>query len=284
MTVERTVLGPEGVSYEKVGPQRGTVGIEANPDDIMTTARTTTGRPLSPAQITEDTLLTTRSGIQAPVRELLNAGVISRNQDGTYSEGRASPAQARTVASATANYEEPTHEPLPQNTEELFGETLKLVSDTDVATALTEMAMSGEITEATLDRLGQNLPGLERPGVRQIFGLVARTFHQQAADAVLKSQGVQLDDAVEWAREFRPDLLRRAMNEQFYGRNLNAYRELARQYATALGKVDQAVALQSQVGHGCRVFRSSNRNDILVQMPNGMTTTWENYIRMRSQL
>lgn len=292
MTSARVTIGPDGVTYESMGPQRGSASSAASAaDDIFTTAVSETGVPVARDQISDDTLLTTPDGIQTTARQLANAGVIAKNPDGSFTVGEQSidsPQQAPNTNRASeqeAASDEPNYQPLSDEAEELIESTLGMVSDVDVAAALDDVVAIGALSDGVAERLAASMPGAEPEAIHQIFGSMSRVFHTQAADYVLKSTGADLNDVVDWAREHQPEKLKRAVLDQFHGRDLRGYRELAKEYTVALGRLDPQTALRSQVGPGCEVFQDpTNKGQIMVRLPSGMTTTWENYLRIRDRI
>lgn len=216
------------------GEVRGTTQRYTNGQDraqatgILATARTAFGT--TPAKVgPRDTVLV--GGVETSVAAAVQAGFLAVDGNGNYIENQAQPTTAEQPTEQDAG---PVAFPEGhEGAEQLFSELQAALPESRFNSLLVSL-MQGKVTAAMAHDLGAEF-GTDGDSVEDGFGALVNAFSASAASVMQKS-GVALsdcEDAYEWAREQRPDLLREANMRLVMTRDPRGFAAIADAYLRA---------------------------------------------------
>ena len=205
---------------------RGNSGHDASTQGWQATARSTTGRAVSQADIGPDTLLEF-DGVQAKASFWLSEGRLTKAADGSYTEG-SGPAEAPQEVQGDIS-PIPDHimegvnaalEPLPQG-------SLDSITARGVSVAL------GRSPDSTLVSEFAKASGIELADAGQRLDAVKAVYQQQANNAIQSRSGITAADAPEfweWARAGHSGQLQDAISKQLHAADVSGYSALANRW------------------------------------------------------
>ena len=207
---------------------RGNSGHDSS-EGWQATARSTTGRAISAADITADTLISF-DGMQAKASFWVSEGRLSKAADGSYTEGSGpveapaetqgdiAPIPDQIMAGVNAALE-----PLPQ-------ESLEMITAQGIGVAL------GRFDDASLVSKFAQASGIELVDAGQRLDAVKAVYQQQADSAIRSRSGISAADAPEfwsWCRENHQGQLQDAIGKQLYSSDVSGYKALADRWVSS---------------------------------------------------
>lgn len=248
---------------------------------IVATAHNSTGRPLSPDQITEESIVFV-GGREVSVRSALGAGYLVRDSEGNLHEPGRSPNVAPTEDARRSSSdpgdeqeeEQPNQGPLPEDLEPTGNEEVESIID-EVAAAAPQQevvetimaAANGEdLPEQSFNRIADSM-GMSRDEALTQYESIREAFTEQAGQAVHEATGLDPEVVFEWARENAKQDLAEAIRLQAVNRSTSGYREIAETYIRDLDKIDPDALLNATYPEGVRAVERSGR--IVLETPRG---------------
>ena len=208
---------------------RGNSGHEVTTEGWQATARSTTGRAISQADITADTLISF-DGMQAKASFWVSEGRLNKAADGSYTEGSGpveapaeiqgdiSPIPDQIMAGVNAALE-----PLPQS-------SLEMITAHGISVAL------GRSDDASLVSKFAKASGIELADSHERLTAVKAVYQAQADNAIRSRSGISAADAPEfwqWARENHAGQLQDAIGKQMYAADVSGYTALANRWVSS---------------------------------------------------
>jgi|GEM_PF-3445173 hypothetical protein len=239
----------------------------------LDTARTASGTPIMGRDgLTEDSIVTLRDGTEARVKDMVAAGVLTKNPDGTFSE----------ATSPNQTQEKPQQ--APENLEELLDETNEktlhalgsMVDESTIYGALNTIASGGDL-ENYIGRAASQV-GKEPGEMAEIVGDLRAQFESQAYKAV-SDMGIDPDQCFEWVRENRPNELHKAIMDHAVSRTTAGYKALAGEFMADLDKVNPDAILNADLGEGILEARQVGNEVVLLTATQG-EINWKTAVKM----
>lgn len=208
---------------------RGNSGHEASTQGWQATARTTTGRAVSQADIGPDTLVEF-DGMQAKASFWVSEGRLTKAADGSYTEGSGPVEAPAEIQGDIAPI--PDHimdginaaiEPLPQS-------SLEMITAHGISVAL------GRSDDASLVAKFAKASGIELADAGQRLDAVKGIYQQQANSAIQSRAGIGAADAPEfwqWCKANHQGQLQDAIGKQMYSADVSGYTALANRWMAA---------------------------------------------------
>ena len=256
---------------------------------VVKSARTKMGSPVAGAAVTDNCLVTLRSGQVCDVSLALRLGKLVRHGDGSLTEPGHAPAtqqqqpQAPQQADAkddpkspdktdTKTDDAPEYDLFDEAGEALVGEIATGVANTDVEAAIGSVAQGLDVSDTVVGRIASQRH-LEPAQVQEQIGEVRELFEMQAQDKVRES-GLDPDMLFEWGYRERPKLMEAAIRQHLHSRSTRAYETVMDAYIEDLPNIDPNLALNANFG-GAATARKGPRGEILITLPNGLETSWK---------
>lgn len=252
---------------------------------VVELARTRMGSPVAGAAVTDDCLVTLRSGQVCDVGLALRLGKLVRDAGGSLSEpGRTPAVQQQTQQQPGAKDtndpdktdnkpdDAPSYDLFDDAGEALVGDVANGVSNLNVEAAIGAIASGNEIDDDTLGRIASS-QHREPEQVREQVGQVREMFELQAQQKV-RDSGLDPDMLFAWAYAERPKLMNVAIRQHLHSRSTRAYEPVMDAYIEALPDIDPNLALNVAFGDGTTV-RKGPKGEVLVKLRNGMETSWK---------
>lgn len=248
---------------------------QATNDNFLTSARTSSGTPIMhQSGITEDSLVTLPGGVEARVGDLVAAGLLQQNPDGTFSQATASPQEAQ---------EKPSQD-TPESREELLDEANEktlhalgsMVDQSTIMGALSTIASGGDL-EHYIGRAASQV-GKEPGEMAEIVGNLRSQFESQAYKAV-SDMGIDPNECFEWVRENMPNELHKAIMDHAVSRTTAGYKALAGEFMADLDKVNPEAILNADLGEGILEARQVG-NEIVLKTASQGEITWKTAVKM----
>ena len=202
---------------------RGNSGHDTTAEGWPATARSTTGRAISAADITADTLISF-DGMQAKASFWVSEGRLTKGADGSYTLGSGpveAPAEIHGDISPIPDHVmdgvNAALEPLPQ-------ESLDMITAHGVSVAL------GRSDDASLVRKFAQASGIELADASQRLDAVKAVYQQQADLAIRSRSGITAADTNDfwlWCRASHQGQLQDAVSKQLHAADLSGYKALA---------------------------------------------------------
>ena len=305
--VRATII--DGVaSYEQLrGGQQGNNEIAPQPGQgILNGARTTSGSPVAPADVRDDTVLYFDGG-SAQAKHLVAAGYVIKNADGSYSDPRAKPSTTGTpalpagttlptkqMAEAAARAERaeaareaerveqamqdagvPRHEAFAEPVAEQLATQLSQDLDGSTqAAAAREFVTTGELSPRTIQEFAHQM-GVDSDTASKVTGRMVEAFTAQAT-GVAESYGIEPSALWAWAHENHPADINKAMTQQIRGRSTAGLHSIAQRYIENLDQIDEAAILTAPLGNGVKVRKEGSK---VVVETGGRSFTWKSAVR-----
>ncbi|NMM06342.1 hypothetical protein [Polaromonas sp.] len=230
MPIHRTssIAGVMTESSEK-NIDRSDSGHDTTTGGWLASARSTTGRAVSQADITPDTLISF-DGMQAKASFWVSEGRLSKGADGSYTEG-AGPVEAPQVVQgdiapipdAVMEGVNAALEPLPQS-------SLDMITAHGISVAL------GHQDDASLTRRFAQVSGLELADSHERLTAIKAVYQKQADHAIQSRAGVSAADAPEfwqWCRTNHQGQLQDALGKQLHAADVSGYTALANRWLSS---------------------------------------------------
>lgn len=210
--------GQDKASSNEASPYHGTEGLFA-------TARNQNGTPVM--AIGDDTLLTLPDGMQAAAKTLASLGVITKNPDGSYSEGGQQQAPQAAPSGDLV--------PLPQDHAELLQAAIGDMPDAHAMSVAAAAigAITGRLDAGAVVAKFQSLTGMDAPAAAQRVGAMQAVFQAQTDFAVTKLYGIgeaDRDAFYAFCRGSKREAMADALGRQIHGNDVSGWRGLAQQF------------------------------------------------------
>jgi hypothetical protein len=247
---------------------RGTVSVSSSEllggagSGILGTARTPWGSPTSDLKPT--TLVDVDGSGPTELRVAEKMGYVRRDENGRYVEV----AQAERVATEQQQQQErqgteEQQEAFAPEDEAAIIEMVQGVEPQMLGSAVTslaiELADTGTLGKDTLEKVVSQT-GMEPVKAAAFIEKTFNLFTQQAS-AELQKSGIDSEHFLRWARQNRPEELKRAFVDHVQARSLSAYRTLAQ---TFLRSTPPSADALSRAGFDTRIDPTSN--ELLVKI------------------
>ncbi|MBG0775823.1 MAG: hypothetical protein H0S85_05240 [Desulfovibrionaceae bacterium] len=246
----------------------------SNGAHYLDTARTAFGTPIMGRDgLTEDSIVTLRDGTEARVKDMVAAGILTKNPDGTFTE----------ATSPNSSQEKPSQD-TPESREELLDEGNEkmlhalgsMVDESTIFGALDRIA-AGDDIENYIGRAASQV-GKEPGEMSAIVSNLRSQFESQAYKAV-SDMGIDPDECFEWVRENMPRELHQAIMDHAVSRTTAGYKALAGEFMADLDKVNPEAILNADLGEGILEARQVG-NEIVLKTASQGEITWKTAVKM----
>jgi hypothetical protein len=213
--------------------------------------------------------------METSVQAAVNAGLLVRNSDGSYSDVGQQQLEAEYKAEADRKAEtstkEPTVAPLDDASESLMQTFVQNVHPTDGALAVKNIIEGEEISEETIARAASRL-GTEPAIVRQQVAQLQTAFENQARDYVG-------DRVLDYARQHDMEGLKEAARMQAMTGSIEGYKAIAQRHMAGLDKTDPQSILTSNDGKRLNARLNKSTGEVVLDIPGVGSTSWGAAIR-----
>ncbi|AMK11342.1 hypothetical protein [Pseudodesulfovibrio indicus] len=266
----RVVIHHDPTTYDVWDEQQR---ARSNGAHYLDTARTASGTPLMGRDgLTDESIVTLRDGTEARVKDLVTAGILTKNPDGTFSEAPS----PKTAQDKPRQAQEAREELLDEGNEKTLHALGHMVDQSTIYGALNRLA-AGDDIDSYIGRAASQV-GKEPGEMAEIVGSLRSHFEAQAHRAVA-SMGLDPDQCFDWVRENRPRELHKAIMDHATRRTTAGYKALAGEFMADLDKVNPDAILNADLGEGILEARQVG-NEIVLKTASQGEITWKTAVKM----
>lgn len=259
--LNNVTLGP---NYRPVSERLGISG-----EGLLASARTSHGVPVSGSDITEDALVRFPGSSQMTVKEAVSAGLLKRNDDGSFSEVIRKQGNAKANNGASGNEagkDVVRAEAFSRDTEASFEQLRDMASPSAVAGAILAAAKGEEFSDSLLEQAASEMR-MEPDALREQATAIREAFSDQAHSAI-ESLGLDSEAFFEWAWKEKASEMRQAVTRHARERTTQSYRDLANAYLTDLPRIAPEAILNAEFADGIKARKAAD-GKIILETPIG---------------
>ena len=261
--LNNVTLGP---NYRPVSERLGISG-----EGLLASARTSHGVPVSGSDITEDALVRFPGSSQMTVKEAVSAGLLKRNDDGSFSEVVRKQAKAGSPSVNGASGNEAGKDVLRAETfsrdaEASYEQLRDMASPSAVAGAILAAAKGEEFSDSLLEQAASEMR-MEPDALREQATAIREAFSDQAHSAI-ESLGLDSEAFFDWAWKEKASEMRQAVTRHARERTTQSYRDLANAYLTDLPRIAPEAILNAEFADGIKARKAAD-GKIILETPIG---------------
>lgn len=240
--------GGQGITDRNLALASHSPGQDATPTDILSTARSPMGSPLTGRDITPKSVVNV-GGMETTVAAAVKMGLLRQNAMGFYEEpgkpsGTTTPASPlegaqkaledalKTEREQAAKLSTPEATPVPDLAPELHAYATEFNDIKDVTThesVVQSLINTGEVSRHDLVQVASQL-GIEPDEAQRRITAIHQAYVEQAAPLA----GPGAETAFEWARNNAPDILHSAIQEHVRNGNGSGYAKVMQEYLATI--------------------------------------------------
>jgi hypothetical protein len=285
-TISAAASGPDGKGDSITTAQQGSSMFSAETqapsrgisEDILATARTRNGLPVSRGEIGLDTIIKTPSG-EWPVSSLLHSGELIQKPDGTIVAPEVTPqvAQQDNTQEQAEDTGPDYSTPLPP---EMLATSQRLVEgcSPEYTQGVIEMAAETfELGERTAEQVARQMNVSTEEAAAMVAQVEAAYTAQ--AETYVERAGFPADQVFEWARTHARRELGDAIRAQCSTDSCRGYDAVVQKFTQNLDTIMPDVLLSTNFGADIEVKRHQNRI-VVGRRGTGDFTDWSNAVRL----